>query len=101
MAEILAQKEERAIEIIQYQREQLDERYEDTVEAYAEIRDQYGEALLEFQRQQVDTSSTAFEEAKKDLWEIEEVMNTMKGELSEMLNTRTQQEAADYELRIR
>lgn len=100
-AEVLAEKEERALELMAEEREALDERYERTIDAYAEVRDQYGEALIEFQRQQADTTSVAFGEARDALWEIEGVMDQMKWELSDMLNTKTQNEAADYELRIR
>jgi hypothetical protein len=100
-SEILAEKEERQVELLAEEREMLDNRYELTLEEYAEVRVEYGEALYEFQFWQSDTASVEFEEAKETLWAIEDTLNEMKWDINDMLNQRTEQAAADYELRVR
>jgi len=79
----------------------LDERYEDTMEAYVEVRAEYGDALYEFQFWQQDTYSWEFEEAQEILWEVEERLNNMKWDIGDMLQQRVEQEAMDYELSVR
>lgn len=60
-AEILQEKEERAVEQFLADQVALGERYEDTLEEYVVVREQYGVALYDFQLYQADTTSAEFE----------------------------------------
>lgn len=100
-AEILQEKEERAVEQFLADQVALGERYDDTIEEYVVVREQYGVALYDFQLYQADTTSAEFETAQQNLWAIEETMNNMKADIDDMLKQRTEAEAEAYEYEVR